>query len=165
MGVGNYPHQNIMKGCVIMSSYHTSFSYLGKNSYKDLHLIVSHFDPDNGEMDSSLVQDQVYTDSYNGKMRTLYGTKYNSVQIIKVTLMKGSLTPFTLEEVRSTLKWLTGNPEASWMDFYVNDDVKYRLLCTIQDVKAQKLDAKTIGLNVYCESLSPWAFSSLQSVS
>ena len=143
-----------------MSSYHSSFKYLGKNS-TDLGWIITHFDPDNGEMDGYLAQEQVYTDSYNGTKRTLYGTRYNTVVNVKITVIKQDGTDFSLLDCRKAYKWLTGNPEASWMDLYVGDDdeAKYRLLCTIQDVKPQKLDARTIGLNIYCESLSPWAYS------
>lgn len=147
-----------------MSSYHSSFQYLNKKSDKDFGWIISHFDPDNGETDSYLSQDQIYTDSYNGTKRTLYGTKYNSVANVKITVIKQNGGDFTLGECREAYRWLTGNPEASWMDLYIGDEVKYRLLCTIQNVAPQKLDARTIGLNIYCESLSPWAYSPLQTV-
>ena len=145
-----------------MSSYHSSFKYLDKKSDTDLGWIIAHFDPDNGETDSYLSQEQVYSDSYNGTKRTLYGTKYTSVANVKITVVKQDGSDFTLTECRNAYKWLTGNPEASWMDLYIGDEVKYRLLCTIQDVKPQKMDARTVGLNIYCESLSPWAYSPIQ---
>ena len=141
-----------------MSSYHSSFKYLDKKS-TDLGWIIAHFDPDNGETDSYLSQEQIYSESYNGAKRTLYGTKYTSVANVKITVIKQNGNDFTLQECRDAYRWLTGNPEASWMDLYIGDEVKYRLLCTIQDVKPQKLDARTVGLNIYCESLSPWAYS------
>lgn len=141
-----------------MSSYHSSFQYLDQKS-TDLGWIIAHFDPDNGETDSNLSQDQIYTDSYNGTKRTLYGTRWNSVANVKITVIKQDGSDFTLSECRNAYKWLTGNPEASWMNLYVGEEIKYRLLCTIQDVKPQKLDARTVGLNIYCESLSPWAYS------
>ena len=142
----------------VMSSYHSSFKYLDKKS-TDLGWIIAHFDPDNGETDSYLSQEQIYSESYNGAKRTLYGTKYTSVANVKITVIKQNGNDFTLQECRDAYRWLTGNPEASWMDLYIGDEVKYRLLCTIQDVKPQKLDARTVGLNIYCESLSPWAYS------
>lgn len=147
-----------------MSSYHSSFKYLNKKSDEDFGWIISHFDPDNGETDSYLSQDQVYTDSYDGTKRNLYGTKWNSVANVKITVIKHDGSDFTLGECREAYKWLTGNPEASWMDLYIGDEVKYRLLCTIKDVKPHKMDARTIGLNIYCESLSPWAYSPMQTV-
>lgn len=147
-----------------MSSYHSSFSYLERNSAKDFGWIISHFDPDNGETDSYLSQDQVYSDSYNGAKRNLYGTRWNSVANVKITVIKQDGSEFTLGECREAYRWLTGNPEANWMDLYIGYEVKYRLLCTIKDVKPQKMDAKTTGLNIYCESLSPWAYSPTLSV-
>lgn len=144
-----------------MSSYHSSFSYLNENS-KTKKWIISHFEADDGEQDSYLSQDQVYTDSYNGAKRNLYGTRWNAVANVKITVIKQDGGDFTFDECREASKWLTGNPEASWLDLYVGDDIKSRLLCTIQDVKPQKLDARIIGLNIYCESLSPWAYSPLQ---
>ena len=147
-----------------MSSYHSSFKYLNKKSDEDFGWIITHFDPDNGENDSYLSQEQVYSNSYNGSKRILYGTRWNSVANIKITVVKQDGNNFTLDECRRAYKWLTGNPEASWMDLYVGNTVKYRLLCTIQDVKPQKMDARTVGLNIYCESLSPWAYSALQTV-
>ena len=145
-----------------MSSYHSSFKYLNKKSDEDFGWIICHFTPDDGESDSNLSQEQVYSDSYNGSKRKLYGTKWNSVANVKITVIKQDGGNFSLEECRNAYRWLTGNPEASWMDLYVGDEVKYRLLCTIQDVKPQKVDARTVGLNIYCESLSPWAFSPTQ---
>ena len=142
-----------------MSSYHSSFTYLNKNSQDDFGWIISHFDPDDGETDGYLSQDQVYTESYNGTKRNLYGTKYNTVATVKITVIKQDGKDFSLDDCRAAYRWLTGITSANWMDLYVGDEVKYRLLCTIQDVKPQKLDARTIGLNIYCESLSPWAYS------
>ena len=42
-----------------VSSYHSSFSYLDKNSKNDFGWIIAAFDPDNGEMDSYLSQEQI----------------------------------------------------------------------------------------------------------
>ena len=66
-----------------MSSYHSSFSYLNKNSREDMHWLIVHFDADQGETDSYLSQEQIYTDSYNGTRRMLYGTKWNAVANIE----------------------------------------------------------------------------------
>lgn len=150
-----------------MSSYHTSFTYLEKNSIYDFGLVISHFEDnaDVGEVDGYLSQEQIYTDSYDGSRRILYGTRWNAVANIRITVLKLDGNDFSLNECRDIYKWLTGNPQASWMDLYAGNEVKYRLLCTIQDVKPYKMDSRTVGLNIYCESLSPWAYTPLQSVS
>lgn len=145
-----------------MSSYHTSFTYLNKNSYKDFKWIIVHFDPDNGETDSFLSQDQIYTDSYNGKKRLLYGTRWNTTPVTKITVIKQNGADFTLQECRDAYKWLTGNPQASWLSLYVGEQIKYEFLGTVQDVKPYKLDARTVSLNIYFESITPWAYSPQQ---
>lgn len=148
-----------------MSVYHNSFTYLGTNSLTDKNWIIAHFDPDSGETDSYLTKEQIYSDSYDGTRRILYGNKYSTVATPVITVLKQDGSDFSLEDLRQAYKWLTGNPSSSWMDFYMGDEVKYRLLCTIQDVKPYKMDARTVGLSIYCESLSPWAYSSPQIVS
>lgn len=142
-----------------MSSYHSNFTYLNKNSKDDCGWIIVHFDSDEGECDSYLSQEQIYTDSYNGSKRILYGTKWNTTAIIKITVMKQNCNSFSLDECRNAYRWLTGNPNASWLDLYSGARLKYSFLCTVQDVKPQKLDARTVGLNIYFESISPWAYS------
>lgn len=145
-----------------MSSYHSSFTYLNKNSINDFGWIVVSLDPDNGEMDSGLSQEQVYADSYRGTKRFLYGTKYNSVPVVKITVIKCNGLDFTKNECRSAYRWLTGNPNATWLSLYFGNDLQYEFLGTVQDVKPYKLDARTVALTIYFESISPWAYSSLQ---
>ena len=147
-----------------MSSYHSSFSYLNKNSSKDMHWLIVHFDADQGETDSYLSQEQVYTDSYNGARRILYGTKWNAVANVKITVIKQNRSDFTEAECRSAYRWLTGKPTASYLDLYAGESLRYSFLGTVQDVKPQKLDARTVGLNIYFESVSPWAWSPSQTV-
>lgn len=147
-----------------MSSYHSSFSYLNKNSSEDMHWLIVHFDADEGETDSYLSQEQIYTDSYNGARRILYGTKWNAVANVKITVIKQNRSDFTETECRNAYKWLTGKPTASYLDLYAGDVLRYSFLGTVQDVKPQKLDARTVGLNIYFESVSPWAWSPQQTI-
>ena len=143
-----------------MSSYHSYFRFLDKNS-KDFDWLIVAFDADNGEMDSYLTQEQVYTDSYNGAKRTVYGTKWTAVPKIKISVIKRDGSDFSLTECRAAYKWLTGSPQASWLDLYSGNVLKYSLLCTVQTVAPYKLDARTVGLVIYFESISPWAYSPL----
>ena len=148
-----------------MSSYHTSFSYLNNNSLNDFGLIVTHFDVDQGETDSYLTQEQIYTDSYNGNKRILYGTRLSEVAIVKITVIKQDGQAFSVTECRNIYKWLTGNPQARWLDLYAGESLQYSFLVTNQDVKPEKLDARTIGFNIYFESVSPYAYSPINTVS
>lgn len=147
-----------------MSSYHSSFSYLNKNSKDNFNWLIVHFEADQGEVDSYMSQEQIFADMYNGKRRLLYGTKYNSTANIKITVIKQNQSDFSVAECRDAYRWLTGNPMASWLKLYAGDKLQYEFLCTVQDVKPQKLDARTVGLNIYFESISPWAYSPLQTI-
>jgi len=70
-----------------MSSYYPSFSYLGINS-RDKGLVVSHFDADQGESDTFLGMEPVYTESADGSRRLDYGAKYNNVAVFRITVSK-----------------------------------------------------------------------------
>ncbi len=152
-----------------MSSYNTSFSYLGKNSKEDFNLIISHFDDnaDSGEVDTFLSTDAVYTDSYDGTRQNFYGAKYNSVAAPQITLIKQDGSDFGIEDNRQVLKWLTGSRQSTWMDFYIWDDTapKYRMLGRVSNVSQYKMGARVVGLIVTFESVSPYAYSALQTVS
>ena len=148
-----------------MSSYHTSFTFLDKNSYNDFNLQVVHFESgDNGETDSYLSQESIYADSVRGTKRTLYGTKYDSVISLDITVMHPDGAEFSIKKTREIYKWLTGSTQYSWMDLYVGEEVKYRLLCFIQNVRPYKIDSRVVGFIITAESSSPWCYSPLQTI-
>lgn len=143
-----------------MSSYHTSFRYLDKNSYDDFNLQIVHFDGgDSGETDSYLSQDSIYADSPRGTKRTLYGTKYNSVATLSITVMRPDGSEFSIAKTREIYKWLTGMTQYNWMDLYVGDEVKYRMFCFVQNVQPYKIDSRVVGFTITVESNSPWCYS------
>ena len=144
-----------------MSSYHSSFTYLEKDSQKDFKWIITHFDADNGETESYLSREQVYTESHDGRKRNLYGTKWSAVAEVKITVIKQNGRDFTVDDCRRAYSWLTSRKTASWLDLYADGVHQYSFLGTVSDVKPQKFDARTIGLNIYFESISPWAYSPL----
>lgn len=148
-----------------MSSYHSSFTYLNKNSHDDYKWCIVHFDSgDSGETDSFLAVESVGTSMYDGTKTLLYGTKYSETAIMNISIMKQDGTDFTLAETRKALSWLTGAKQNSWLDLYIADEVKYRMLGHVQDVKPYKLDSRIVGLTIIFESASPYAYSSLQNV-
>ena len=148
-----------------MSSYHSSFSYLGKNSANDFNWIISHFDADNGESETGLATESIYTASPDGTMRTLYGTKYSDPEPVRITVIKPDGADWTIGDNRRALKWLTGAKSDSWLDLYIGNEVKYRMLGHVQNVLQYKMDARIVGLVIVFESASPFAFSNLQTVS
>lgn len=149
-----------------MSSYYPSFTYMGQNSLKDKNLMVIHFESgDSGEMDTFLGMEQVYTDNPYGTKRLTYGAKYNNVAVIRISVMKTNGTDFTVTEVRDFLKWTTGARRSSYLDLVDGDEVKASFLGHITAVYQQKMDARTVGFTIEHTSVSPYAYSPLQSVS
>ena len=155
-----------------MSMYYASFTYLDQNS-ADQGWMITHFegDSDSGEMDTFLSTSTVGTDNYNGTKRTMYGSKYNNETTLKVTVIKKDGSDFGIVDTREALKWLTGAQQNSWMYLYVGDEdrdlegdnigssARFRVLGHVQDVKQYKMDARIVGLVIYFESASPWAYS------
>ncbi len=149
-----------------MSSYHAFFKYAGYTSLEHGLRIVS-FDPDDGEMDTFLGMESIFTGSSYGTKRNVYGYKYNNVATIKITMVKQDYSDFTMQDNRVVLKWLTGNRQASWLDFYDgicsedSDETKpiYRFLGNFVGASQYKKDARIIGIVMTFESASPWAYS------
>jgi hypothetical protein len=144
-----------------MASYHTSFTYLGKNSAEQGYIIAV-FEPDEGFKDTFLGMDQISEDYYDGTKKFLYGTRYNSTATITITLIKMNGTDFTVNDNRNALRWLTGSRVASWLDLYQGDNIKYSFLGTVTSVQQYKLDGRVVGIQLEFSSITPWAFSAPQ---
>lgn len=150
-----------------MSVYHNSFSYLGKNSKDDYGLMIVHFadNADSGETDTFLSTSAVYSDSYDGTRQKFYGARYDAVAEVQITVIKQDGTDFGIADNRKVLRWLTGSRQATWMDFYIDNEVKYRLLGRIKNASQYKMGAKVVGLILTFESVSPYGYSALQTIS
>lgn len=144
-----------------MASYHNSFSYLEKNSAEEGFILAS-FEPDNGEVETGLSMEQIYTDSYDGVKKYFYGNRYNAQPIISMTLIKMDGTEFSVADNRKVFKWLTGNRNASWLDFYEGDTFVYSFYGSFTNSYQYKIDAKVVGIRMEFTSLYPWAWSNLQ---
>ena len=147
-----------------MASYHSSFSYNGINSAKDMGLIIAAFESntDNGLTDTFLSMDIMSDDYYDGTKRYTYNSRYNTQATITMTVVKNNGKDFSLQQVRSCLKWLTGAKIDSWLDMYNGDEIKYSFLGRVTNVQNYKLDARIVGLTITFTSVSPWAFSAPQ---
>lgn len=144
-----------------MASYHSSFTYLNKNS-ADQGYIIAAFEPDNGFKDTFLGMDQVYEDYYDGTKKFLYGTRYNTTATINIALVKADGTDWTINDNRKALKWLTGARTASWLDLYQGGKVKYSFLGTVTTPQQYKLDGRIVGISFEFASITPWAYSAEQ---
>lgn len=145
-----------------MSSYHSSFSYNGENSFKDKSLIVVSFEPDRGFTDSFLSIDNVSDEYFDGTKKINYGSKYSTSAEIQITLIKKDGRDMTLNEFRTYAKWLTGARVDSWLDVYSGDTLVYSFLGKFTNMEQYKLDARTVGIRLTFSSISPWAFSATQ---
>ncbi len=142
--------------------YHPKIRFREKSNY-DERLVVSTFEPDSGETDSYLTMEPVYTDSYDGTIRTDYGAKYSDVARPSVTLIDVDGDDIVPSKVRSVLRWLTGSRKNSWMDVYnVDDKIVCSYLGRFTDVKLQKMDSRVIGIRAEFTSVSPWAYSEVK---
>ena len=147
-----------------MASYHSSFTYNGLNSAKDMGLIITAFasDTDNGLTDTFLSMDISSDDYYDGTKRYTYNSRYNTQATVTITVVKNNGKDFSLQQVRSCLKWLTGAKTDSWLDMYNGDEIKYSFLGRVTNVQNYKLDARIVGLIITFTSVSPWAYSAPQ---
>ena len=146
-----------------MSSYYPSFNYMGFNSLIDKHLIVASFDIDDGEVDTFLGMEPIYTDKADGSRRLDYGAKFNSVAVIKITVIKENANDFTVAEVRDFLKWTTGARQISYLDLVLDRTPVYSFLGRITKAYQRKIDARTVGMSIEFTSVGPWAYSPIQS--
>lgn len=148
-----------------MSSYYPSFNYMGYNSFDDKKLIVVAFDADQGEADTFLGMESIYTNNFDGTRRLDYGARHNNVALVKITVIKANRTDFTVAEVRDFLQWTTGARQVSYLDLVIDNEIQCSVLGRVINAYQQKLDARTIGLSIEFESVSPWAYSPLQTIS
>ena len=145
-----------------MAVYQKRFSY-NNRSNTEFGLRVVTFTPDNGETDSFLSVESIYTENFNGTMRHDYGARYKGNAMLYITMVKNNYSDFSRTELREIVSWLTGLRKVSWLDLY-NDDTRkilFSFLGRVTDIKLQKMDARIVGLKVEFESISPWAYSGI----
>ena len=145
-----------------MSSYHSSFTYNGKNSATDYCLVIAAFEPDEGFTDTFLAMENVSDDYYDRTKRFDYGARYSNQAEIKITFIKHDRTDMTLNEFRACAKWLTGARVNSWMDMYAGKTFVYSFLGKFINFEHYKLDGRIIGCRATFSSVSPWAYSAPQ---
>lgn len=133
------------------------------HSNEEFGLIVCAIDPDNGETDSYLTIESVYTENFNGTKRYDYGAKYTEPAMLYITMVKNNYADFSKRELREVLNWLTGLRKTSWMDLYGDNtgDISFSFLGRVTDVKLYKMDARVVSIKVEFTSISPWAYSKI----
>lgn len=145
--------------------YHPKVEFRGRSN-DDEGLVVATFEPDSGETDSYLSMEPVYTDSFDGTIRTDYGAKYNDVARPSVTFVYPDGEDIQPFKVRSVLKWLTGSKQSAWLNIYnIDGEPVCSYLGRFTDVKLQKMDARVVGIRAEFTANSPWAYSDTKTVS
>jgi hypothetical protein len=152
-----------------MACYHNKFIYKGSSNIQNGLYIVA-FDADNGDTDAFLGMDNIYGDRYDGTSRYDYGARYNTVATITITMVKQDASNMSVLEFRNIARWLTGAKMSSWLDLYKadeigNDVIDYSFLCKCIELNQYKLDGRVIGVTAKFESVSPFAYSPIQTVS
>lgn len=144
--------------------YHPKVEFRGRSN-DDEGLVVATFEPDSGETDSYLSMDPVYTDSFDGTIRTDYGAKYNDVARPSVAFVYPDGEDIQPFKVRSVLKWLTGSKQSAWLNIYnIDGEPVCSYLGRFTDVKLQKMDARVVGIRAEFTANSPWAYSDTKTV-
>ena len=123
------------------------------------------FDSDSGETNSFLNKEALSFESYNGSFRRVHSYKYSDVLAPTFSIIKKDYSDFTYEENRRILKWLTSEPNASFLDVYHDDSnvVSFCLLGNVTELNQYKnTNGSVIGYTFVFECVSPYAFSDLK---
>ena len=84
-------------------------------------------DGDNGEVQTFLNRESVASESYDGRYKRIYQFKYSETFSPKFTFFKKDLSNFEMDEVRTTLKWLTSKDTTALLETYYDDsNVKHK---------------------------------------
>lgn len=148
-----------------MSVYFPILRINEKTNY-DFELIVSHFEPDDGQTELYLDLEPIFTDNFDGTQSNDHGAKYTQKAAPVVTFAEVDGSDIQPWKIRKVLRWLTGQRNVSWMDLLNQDgECVCSYLGRFISVKTQKLDSRVIGLVCQFQSTSPWAYSAVKEYS
>lgn len=148
----------------MVAIYHPIIQFRNKTNY-DSRFVVATFSPDQGEVETYLDMEPIFTDSHDGTNRIDYGARFASVAQPIVTLIEADGSDITPNRVRQALRWLTGSREVSWLDVCNEDgSIFCSYLGRFTNVKLHKIDARVIGIIAEFTANSPWAYSELKTV-
>lgn len=126
------------------------------------------FESDSGAVETHLSKEAVVSETYNGVLKRVHGYKWSESFTFQLTLIKNDFGNFTAEENRRILKWLTGRPNAGFIDIYKDDSevIEFSALGNFVNVSTYKLgNGRVVGYVADWESLMPYALSRLHTVS
>lgn len=143
------------------------FTYGGYSSADFDVLVDVSFDSDSGEISSHLNRESVASESYNGALKRVSNYKYSEVFSPKFTLVKEDFSDFTMQEQRKILSWLTSSSVPKFLTAFDDDSdtVSFEILGAPTEISTHKIaNKRTVGITFTYESVAPYAFSALQTV-
>ena len=125
------------------------------------------FDSDDGNTNTFLSREAVASETYKGTFKRVHNYKWSEVLTPTLTFVKENFGDFNLEEERNIFKWLTSKDTPSFLTVYHDDSevVSYEILGAFISIETYKLsNGRVVGFVAQFESVSPWAFSPLRTV-
>ena len=125
------------------------------------------FESDNSEINTFLTREAVASESYDGRTRRIASFKYTDNFAPKFTFLKKGFGDFTPEEVRALLKYLTYTDTTGLLEAYDDDSniVSWASIGNFSDIQLYKIaNKRTVGVTATWDSVSPFAFSDLYTV-
>lgn len=119
---------------------------------------------DNGETPSFLNREAVSSDSHDGRYKKIHRFKFTETFSPKFTFFKKDFSNFEIDEVRTTLKWLTSKDTTSLLEAYYDDSnvVAWASIGGFVDLQTYKIaNNRTIAITATWDSISPFAMSDL----
>lgn len=124
-------------------------------------------DSDNGETPSFLNREGVSSESHDGRYKRIHQFKYTDTFSPKFTFMKSDFGDFSMEDVRSVMKWITSKDTASLLEVYYDDSnvVSFASIGGFIEPQLYKItNNRTIAITAVWDSISPFALSDLYTV-
>ena len=124
-------------------------------------------DGDNGEVGAYLGREAVASESYDGRYKRIHGFRYTETFAPKITFMKSNFGDFSMEEVRTVLKWITSKDTTALLEVYYDDSdvVGFASIGGFVEPQTYKLaNNRTIAITATWDSISPFALSDLYTV-
>lgn len=125
------------------------------------------FDSDNGESPSFLNREAVASESYDGRYKRIHQFKHTETFSPKFTFTKSNFGDFTMDEVRSILKWITSKDTTALLETYYDDSnvVSWASIGGFVEPQLYKIaNNRTVAITATWDSISPFALSDLYTV-
>ena len=125
------------------------------------------FDSDNGDVETRLAREAVYSESFDGRYKRTHQYKYTETFGCTFTLTKSNFGDFTQEEVRATLRWLTQKDTTALLEVYYDDSnvVSWASIGGFVNISLRKLaNNRTVAIIAEWDSIHPFCLSDLHTV-